>query len=69
MVANNLKKSKIDKKAFEGFSVGILYLSQNSSFRAKNLDLYLKKYALQDGELPSRSAIIDWAALVVVLVQ
>jgi hypothetical protein len=58
MVAGHLKKSKNDKKAFWGFSVGISYLSQNSSFRAKNLDLCLKKCPLQDGLITSRYAII-----------
>ncbi len=47
----NLKLIKIIENLFWVLSVELLYLSQNSSIRSKNLTIYLKKCALQNGNI------------------
>ncbi len=47
-VKNWQKMAYDDKKPILVLSEGLSYLSQNSTFKSKNLAIYLKQFALQN---------------------
>ncbi len=64
-----IKNFQTNKNQFWVLLIGFSYLSQNSSFKSKNLVLYLKMFALQNGNIFIQIWKFDWARSGVVLVQ
>ncbi len=58
-----IKNFQTNKNQFWVLLIGFSYLSQNSSFKSKNLVLYLKMLALQNGNIFIQIWKFDWAAI------
>jgi hypothetical protein len=58
-----IKNFQTNKNQFWVLLIGFSYLSQNLSFKFKNLVLYLKMLALQNGNIFIQIWKFDWAAI------